>query len=199
MTPRVFERCEEWGSGLAGHYADGGSPQSRALSSHGAESNPELLRDAKVAECCLAMHFGFDPEKVIDWTVYRPDRGWDLLVDLTKVDAKQVGVNDRFLIWPVRKKNIFDSKDFHVLVAVRTKGRWGQCCGWIGKKQFRRRWQIADEVHLLTEGTPYIELDGLHRMGIFPGHSDDPREHYCWCGEWGSRGTPSGWFCARHC
>jgi hypothetical protein len=199
LSPELYDRCLQWGNELADHYARGGSPQSRAYSSHGMEADPIGLSKSKAAECVFALFFGLDPDLVIDWDVNVPDAGFDVLVgDMTKVDVKQVDPHDEYLIWPVRKTSLFDSKNFNVLAAVETEGADGECRGWIGKRSFRRCRLIAGEDHRLTTGTRYMAIVDLHRMGVFPGYADDPREHYCWCGEWGAFGHRDQWWCDEH-
>jgi hypothetical protein len=198
----VIRACERYGRDLAEHYARGGSPQSRAVSSHGAESNPELLCDSKIGECIGALDFGLDPKRGVKWIADHPDDGYDLLDGQTRIDVKQCPLHYRYLIWPLYKNGFFDDKKFDVLVLVKTEivridgevvSARGYCRGWIGKATFRAKRLIAPADHVLDEGTRHMHEQNLHRMGIFPGRSDDPREHYCWCGEWGTYGAS-----ARH-
>lgn len=215
----LAQKCDDFAQRLVAHYAQGGSPQSRAFSSHGAESNPLLLCEAKVGECVFALHMEQDPHSRLNWAGDRPDSDYDIAIGRTLVDVKQTGLYGSFLIWPINKNRIFDSKDFHVLALTKTSvvrdadGKIvvarGYVEGWSGKQWFRLRRKIAPDGPAgkkLDVGTRYLPVDFLHRMAVFPGHSTDEREHYCWCGEWGSRGKhvslregkPGDWSCEPH-
>lgn len=206
VPPELVRRCEEWGPWFVEHLAKGGSPHTLALASHGAETNPVLQAQSKIAECIFALHMDLDPDSAVGWFSEQPDDTWDVLVGETRVDVKGTGLNSHFLIWPIRKNPTFDKKRFHVLALVKTDGTRGYVHGWIGKRSFRRGREIAGPGHPLTEGTRFMHEDKLHRMSIFPGLSTDWREHYCFCGEWGSNGSDvtlrkdrtGQWHCAEH-
>lgn len=209
LPSELCSQCWEFGQAMVVHYAGGGSPRSRAVSSHGAESNPVLHAESKVAECVAAMHFELFPGVALKWVANNADRGWDLIVARTRVDVKQVSCGKRYLLWPIKKNEFFDDKEFDVLMLVETETSMiagnpvgsarGFVAGWISKRRFRREREVAGDGHALDPGTRYIEKSKLQRVGVFPGRSDDPREHYCWCGEPGWLGYPGGrWFCPAH-
>ena len=212
LPPDLVRDCDQWGHWIVAHYAGGGSSQSRAFSSHGAENNPVLQSNSKIAECIFALHMNMDPRQAVRSSL----ESWDIKVGQTLVDVKRTELDNKFLIWPINKNPIYATKHFHVLALVKTASQRdaggaainasGYVRGWIGKRSFAARRQIAGPAHKLTEGTWHMHEDLLHRVGIFPGLSDDWREHYCHCGEWGAfgfnvslrKGQLGTWYCAEH-
>lgn len=210
LDPDLAERCWRFGLALARKYEE--TPAATALSMLGIERDPRKLAESKVGECVSALHFGLDPSAVILWSVAGPDGGDDMLAGRTLLDTKNTRPRYEYLFWPIAKRHIFWDKNFHVLVL--TKARLvladddsvavaaGHCVGWLGKKEFWARHRTAPDglrpgcEHHLLPGTWYVHQDRIHRMGTFPGRPcDDPRETYCWCGEWGSH---HGHLCAEH-
>jgi hypothetical protein len=188
LSDSLVWRCQAWGRQMVDRYASGS--RSLRYSSHGAERNPVLHATSKIAECVFALDMGLDPGSALDWGG-SPDHGYDVVVGRTCVDVKQSGMNSRYLIWPTKKNGMFDSKSFHVLVLVKTDiererdgerrimAARGYCAGWIGKRSFALRHQVAGADHKLDQGTRYMPQSRLHRMDVFPGRG----LVFCFCGE----------------
>jgi hypothetical protein len=162
--------CVRYGKTLRAHYASGGSPQSRAFSSHGAENNPILLGESKMAECIFCMEAGLNPREALKWSVDHPDGDYDCLLRQVRVDVKYTGINSRYLIWPINKNPIFDSKGFDALVLIKLDGDRGRgfVQGWMTKASFRKLRSIAGPGHKLDAGTRYVDQDLLLDMAKFP-------------------------------
>jgi hypothetical protein len=188
LADSLVWRCQAWGRQMVNRYASGS--RSLKYSSHGAERNPVLIASSKIAECVFALDMHLDPYTALDWGG-SPDAGHDVAVGKTRVDVKQSGLHSRYLIWPIKKNDMFEGKDFHVLVLVKTdieRERDGErrimaargfCAGWIGKQSFTVRHRVAGENHRLDRGTRYMTESELHRMDVFPGRGPA----YCFCGE----------------
>lgn len=171
-------KCWLYGIHMRDHYARGGSPNSRAVSSHGMEDNEEGLADAKRCECIFALEMGLDPLTALKWNAGNADGGWDLKLGNYLIDVKGTTGLKRYLIYPYRKwaAGVFDSTraDLFVLTKInrfnegtQTEGR---SVGWCAKETFRRKHHIADgqTPRGLTTGTPYLDEDELDGMGTFP-------------------------------
>jgi hypothetical protein len=64
VSDEWVSRGYDFGRALVAHYAEGGSPQSRARSGdRGTESNPVRLAQSKIGECAAALYFGLDPAR----------------------------------------------------------------------------------------------------------------------------------------
>jgi hypothetical protein len=85
----VDEQCRLFGLRMRAHYASGGSPNSRAVSSHGMHDNSEGLADAKRGECIFALHMNLDPLITVNWSVERPDTGCDFIIDGFRINVKR--------------------------------------------------------------------------------------------------------------
>lgn len=209
LDPDLAERCWQFGLVLAKDYERKGRTE---LSMLGIETDPRKLAEAKAGECVAALHLGLDPNVVILWSVGVPEGGDDMLAGRTLLDTKNTQPRYEYLFWPIAKNHIFWKKNFHVLVLTKAclvladdrsvAIAAGHCVGWLGKKEFWARHRTAPEglrpgcEHHLLPGTWYVHQERIHRMGTFPGRPcDDPRETYCWCGEWGSH---PGHLCAEH-
>lgn len=138
-------------------YRAGRCESSRAVSSHGAEHDNWLQAKAKMAECAFAIWAGADPVEVVRWEA-GPDTGADVVLAGIRFDVKWMQGHGRFLIWPIRKAAIYDTKQFDAFVAVRGDGPCQQVIGWISKRQFRDKHHVAGEGHKLTFGTWYLDL-----------------------------------------
>jgi hypothetical protein len=169
-------RCFVFGLRLHDHYGNGGSPNSRAVSSHGMESNSEGLADGQRGECVFALEMGLDPMTALDWRADCPDGGWDVIVGGAKIDVKTT-VGGRLLIYPYRKweAGVFESSPANYFVLVRIVhcadgGTEGCALGWCSKDFFRRKHRMADGTTPkgITAGTPYLDMDELAGMDIFP-------------------------------
>ena len=205
LGSELAQRCNEYGV-----QAVKSRSHSNPYSYRGAEDDAELLAASKAAECVCAMHFEQPPLTAVRWLIGEPDQGDDLMVGQTLIDVKSVDYHDQFLIWSLGKsEQVYLRKRFHVMVMVAVEmvadDAWGECRGWIGKREFLWRKRIADQGSRLDVGTWHLHQNELHRMAAFPGCvADEPFEHYCWCGEWGTYGhhaplpKPHGYFCKEH-
>jgi hypothetical protein len=157
-------RSWQYAVDMVAHYANGGSPQSRARSgTRGTERNTQRLYEGSLGECAGALFCGLDPNVALDWRM-QPDTGSDFcLPNLLRVDVKTTLPN-RKLIWSNNVNDLYHSKHFHVLLSVTVFG--GDDCridGYVGKREFFRRKQIAaDDSTTLEPGTWFIEKNSLH-------------------------------------
>lgn len=162
LPPDVIKRCIEYGEQFVESYREGNNPWSRAVSSHGAEHNPVLQANAKMAECafCLLLGLSIDDLYWDDSDAHHHD----VLFHSLRVDVKHTSSRGRFLIWPIRKIAHLPNKKIDVLVLVR--GDRPQCdfeiSGWVGKRRFIAEHRLSDENDPLpTVGTPCMELEDL--------------------------------------
>jgi hypothetical protein len=162
------KRCVAFGHEIVRRYAAGLTPQSRAFSSHGAESNVELQIESKMAECIFAVSLGLPVDPLFGDST----RSWDVQTKRSLVDVKQTGLNGRYLIWPLNKNEIFASKRFDLLALVKNRGNRGAPVGWITKQDFALKKLVAGERHKLTSGTWHVGDDELMPMSLLPGHED---------------------------
>ena len=168
LPSSLVEKCRQFGVDLADHYRGGGSPNSRAVSTHGMQDNPDGLAASKMAECMFCLRFGVDP-LALPWSL-RADPGWDIVVFGQRVDVKSTWLHGKFLIWPMGKNHLFDAKQFDMLALVKlerdekTKARAtgaGVISGWIPKRDFRQRRMVAGNDHALDAGARYMPEDEL--------------------------------------
>lgn len=163
-------RSREWGEALKQHYDGGGSPNSLAVSSHGAEGNIALQQSAKLAECAFCVWGNLDPGQALKWDLV-PDGGFDAVWQGIKPDVKSTQHrNARYLFWPVKKTHLFDSKRFDVLVLVEASIEDPRCTlrGWVKKSAFRRDRLVATEGDgtKLTPDTRYMLAENLWSMEL---------------------------------
>jgi hypothetical protein len=160
LPDRLRVRCERYGQEVVRSYAAGLNPASRAVSSHGAERDWDLQARAKMAEVACCLYFGIDPETALNWSQHC-DSGFDLDWLGLRIDVKVMHAGSSFLIWPVNKRHIFDSKRFDVFVLVEERLPEFALCGFMRKGDFRARKREAGEGHKLTPGTWFVERDKL--------------------------------------
>lgn len=165
LPPDLVELCDKYGADLVAHYARGGSPNSAAVSSRGAERNTQLQSMAKQAECVFCQEYGLGPLD-LRWDCTVPDKGWDVVYGRARVDVKYTE-RGRRLIWPANKASFIMSKNFDALVLVKMTGRGeGFTVGWIGKTNFIAHCLTAvegDETRL-DAGTLYVDQDALRQV-----------------------------------
>jgi len=214
------QRCWQYGQWLVQHYASGGSPNSRAVSgSRGTESNVERQMQGKLGEVAVALYCSYAPGTHVKWERAGGDAGFDLLIRSTKVDVKTTFPPFK-LIWSNTVNNLWTQKRFDALVSVSVeRGDWENCYieGWISKREFFNKKQIADGCNCnLEKGTWFMDKRELNcidellttkKMPGFVGYDEnDLFSHYCHCGKWGSFGFGvqlrkdklGKWYCAEH-
>lgn len=207
LPPDLCKRCWGFGNAVVDRFNRGQKPESMYYATHGFDKNVGGWAQSKMAECAFALWATVNPDE-LNWSD-EADRGrrggGDLTVGRAKVQVKHTAMTSRLLMWPANKIGRFDKEEFHILVLVKGAEPEFLIKGWVGKEFFRRRHKVSDGAKV-TVGNWIMDEDDLHRMGVFPGRSDDEREHYCWCGEWGSfghgvslrHGKPGAWFCREH-
>ena len=193
LPPDIIKRCQEFGAGVVSRFKNGQKDASLFYATHGFESDERGWALSKMAECAAALWFDMSVE-CLNWTEKADEH--DLVVGQTKIQVKHTAFTSRVLLWPFNKIDRFD-EDFNVLLLVKGDERNFLLAGWIGKESYRRRHLVSNGTKV-SKGSWILDQDELHRMNIFPGRSDDPRKHYCWCGEWASRGSDIGRRCQRH-
>jgi hypothetical protein len=161
----LLERCQSWG-----RRAVFSSRLRNRFSMRNAESNPVLLCNSKIAECIFALHAEMD----IDAIRSIGGAHWDVRLGRTLVDIKQTGMHSHYLIWPAKKADDYDRRNFDVLALVKTRLMYapngklafahGVVWGWIGKETFRELRSIAGAGDVLDEGTWFVEDAILHPM-----------------------------------
>jgi hypothetical protein len=162
----TIERCVVRGREIVRAHENRDYPQSTALSSHGAEKDPQLQAVAVMAECILAVHLNLSVERVFEAPPLRP---WDILFGGQRIDVKQTGLHGRYLIWPKNKNGIYLSKDFDLLTLVKNDWNVGHPQGWIGKQDFYRHKSIAGAGHKLDPGTWHLDQSVLKPIESLPG------------------------------
>lgn len=155
LPPDWIERSREWGARVVTDYASGWNAKSRAVSCFDAERNIVLQSKAKMCECAFALWAGIDPQR-LHWERYCDD-GADVTWLGKRWDVKATGINSRFLIWPIAKNHIFESKRFDNLVLVKHDEPSFVISGWISKEEFRANHQVAGAGHKLFPGTWYMD------------------------------------------
>lgn len=164
----LMDRCQQFAGRMVNDYSAGRNQASLEVSSHGAERNVELQMEAKAAECAFAIWAGLDPINDVHWE-RRPDSGFDLAIDRYRIDVKHTYSHYKYLIWPVNKRHIFESKPFNALVLVKGEnGRYCVSC-WMLKSMFRLICREANEGDPLTPGTWYIHQADCWPMDLFTG------------------------------
>jgi len=152
---------------LIKHYADGGSPQSRARSGNrGTESNFERQCQAKIGEVATALFFDLDPLVAVKWDL-KPDKGSDLtLATGLRIDVKTT-LPPFKLIWSNNINDLYEQKQFDVLVSVSIDpDEWSDCWleGYIRKAEFAAEKQVADGRSVggkLEPGTWFMDKEYL--------------------------------------
>lgn len=145
-----------WARRLVEDYAAGRNANSRAVTCFDAHSNTELQARAKMSECAFALFAGADPKYAIHWG-RESDGGNDLNWRGKLWDVKATSMRGRFLIWPIAKNHIFESKRFDCLVLVKNEPPLFVVAGWIPKKEFAERKRVATENHKLFPGTWHLD------------------------------------------
>lgn len=143
-------------------YSNGRNSNSLAVSSHGAERDIRLQEHARMAECATCFHFGLDPDRMLNWSVYC-DPGWDVIAHGVRWDVKATPTGCH-LIWPINKRHIFESKRFDALILVRGREPTFTMVGFIIKPVFQHEHKIAPAGHVLDPGTWYMHENELWRM-----------------------------------
>src|SRR5207253_1957059 len=109
----LVKRSWDQGRRIVAAYQRGENAASLAVSSHGAEDDAELQAKARMAECAYCVWAKLDPSTALQWGD-RCDPGWDVKHLGLRVDVKRTHGNGRYLLWPVNKRQIFESKPFHL-------------------------------------------------------------------------------------
>jgi hypothetical protein len=164
------DRCVEHGQQAVRDYADGRADRSLAFSSHGAERDAKLQAASKMAECILARRLGLPLDPLFN----TPFFSYDVATLRQTLDVKQTGLHGRYLIWPVRKNDIFASKAFDHLALVKSEWNRGVPIGWIEKWEFHELKVVAGPGHRLTEGTWHVDESILHSFNELPGYGQAP-------------------------
>jgi hypothetical protein len=140
-----------------------GDARSASLSSHGAERNQLLLARSKMAEVTFCIWGGLNPEIAIQWR--HADDGLDMVWRNVRIDVKHSShASPRYLIWPINKRKIFDSKKFDVMVLVSGTEPIFTLIGWITKELFSRHFRVSSGSDGLTQGTWFYPVDELWSM-----------------------------------
>jgi len=154
----VQKRCRDYAGLIVRDYASGWNSRSRSVSSHDAESNIELQELARMAECAFCVWLGQSVEG-LNWSRHC-DSGYDTATEMGRADVKHTK-GGRYLIWPIRKNHLFETKQFDVLVLVVGGPDVFEVAGWIPKEGFWQRHEIASEGHKLFPGTWFMDRKNL--------------------------------------
>jgi hypothetical protein len=163
LPNEVIERCKKHGQAIVDAYLRGDNPRSRSVSSHGADTDPHLQAEAKAAECAACLWAGLSIDQ-LNWSNHA-DAGFDIVLCKRKIDIKANGFNDHYLIWPVRKTELFEDKDFDAFLLVKSNLNANRfhIHKWISKKAFRRDHQVAMGGGL-TPGTWCVHETNMHEI-----------------------------------
>jgi hypothetical protein len=165
LPPELRRRCREHGRAMAASYARGENPASHAVSSHGADTDPNLLAESKMAECAFCLWACIDPLAELNWD-NAPD-AWDVRYCGRYLDIKHTaGLTSRLLIWPYRKVFFYDQTKFDALVLVRGADPIFEVIGWTGKAEFKAKRSIAapGDRRGLTPGTWFLDMSQLRPL-----------------------------------
>jgi|GEM_PF-4306283 len=160
----LMARCARFGHALVEAYARGDCPPSCAVSSHGAATNPRLQAQSKAGEVAFALYRHLDPLAAVKWDIGWADRGFDVCDRLGfRTDVKTIDGGKHFLLWPVRKRELFAAKRFDLLALVKAEGSRFTICGWLPKDDFARLKNVArcGDGTSLTPGTWYVHENEL--------------------------------------
>ncbi len=162
----VVEKGIRWGEDIVRHYADGGSPRSRAVSGdRGSENDPLLQARGKIGEAAVAIWLGRDPFGAVKWDMMNPDKGADMLVPCGHlIDIKTTFPRYK-LIWSRNVNDLYYSKQFTALLAVSIDPDDYSICwieGWVPKDEFFARKRIADGMKGLEKDTWWMAKEDLH-------------------------------------
>ena len=133
---------------------------SRAVSSHGAEANPELWAKSKMGEAAFAIWCGVGVER-LKWNPDRPDNGYDVTLSGYRIDVKTIDLAKRYLCWPINKNSFYLEKRFYGLVLVKGNAPEFWVNGWIDKAGFYSLHGVSDGSEGLTPGTWNMHEDRL--------------------------------------
>lgn len=176
VPQKWVERGLEWGKALVAHYANGGSPRSRAVSGdRGTEKNPKRLAQGKIGEAATALYLGLDPETAIKLDMVA-DHGTDIFCS----NGARLDVKTTFppfkLIWSRDVNHLFAEKSFNVLVSVSIdQNNFSNCWveGWILKWDFYKVKQISDGINSNLEPDTWFvgknilsDIDDLHLLRL---------------------------------
>lgn len=160
----LVDRGRLWAKRLVSHYAEGGSPNSRAVSGdRGTERNAERQAQGKIGEVAVAILFGRNPLLDVKWNLV-PDGGSDLVAPCGLLVDVKTTLPPRRLIWSRTINHLYKAKRFDALVAVSIDARdLGQCWieGWISKDRFFADKRIADGSNGLESDTWFVEKSEL--------------------------------------
>jgi hypothetical protein len=131
------QRCHEQGRLIVDCYRRGLNARSRAVSSHGAQDNADLQAIAKMGECAFCLWAGLNPLRSLHWGE-SCDAGYDVRFSDLRIDVKTTKAGNRYLIWPVNKREFMLEKAFEALVIVRGDEPTFEITGWTSKFQFSR-------------------------------------------------------------
>jgi hypothetical protein len=203
------DRCIDYGDAKIEEAKRNPNSRSASVAWGDALTNPDVWTRSKIAECAACLYFELDPVPTLRWG-QGTDPGWDFPVQVPGgwplVDVKET--HTKTLFWPIYKNSFFDQEPFHILISATAEIglSYATIHGWLSKGEFRARRIVSRGLRGEPKepGTRYVPHERLHRMAIFPGRADDPREHYCWCGDWVAQfdskviETLGFWVCHRH-
>lgn len=154
LTDELIKLCWAYAHAVVKAYAEGRHAKSHALSSHGADLDPEVWAKAKMGECVCAILMGLDPMKALTWGEFA-DGGHDLVALNRKIDAKTIDAWDKYLCWPINKNHLYWKKDFDTLVLIKGNPPTFRAVGWMDKTAFWAEKLVADGYvpHGITKGT----------------------------------------------
>ena len=160
LPNELGERCNAWA-----HEGVASRRFKNSVSCFGAESNLRLQAHAKMAECAFAYWAGLDVARAVSWGEL-PDGGGDVSWRGRIWDVKHTFDGGRFLLWSLAKNHLYDEKNFDALVLVRGHRPIFEITGWIPKRAFKRKRQVAGDGHLLKPGTWFVPLRDLLAISL---------------------------------
>ncbi len=170
LPDKIIADCREHGERIVRGYDRGDHPESAVLSILGAEKDPILQAEAKMAECIFAAERGL-PFSAVNWTGRPELNGIDLIVNDVAVDVKYCWPEYRLLIWSAGKGLAkLQSKEFDVFVLVKCRltDGGGESTHWITRREFIAKYKSAPPPSSLTPGTLYMHQSELRGIAEFP-------------------------------
>jgi len=163
ITPEQYEWCEKFARKIIANLErpnNAAEARSASISSHGAETNFGLQRDAKAAECWFCNWAGLDWKTALGWRT--ADDGKDVLWRTIRLDIKHTPYVNGALIWPYRKAEMFHVKHFDALVLVKGTEYDFWLDAWTSKTQFKFNHIVADKHDKrFHPGTMYMDQENL--------------------------------------
>lgn len=149
----IIDRCDDLGIRRVANFDSGKSSSQRSMLD--IEHDPVKQAESMKGECAFCLWMGGDIDK-LNWTGLA-DVGHDLNIYRHTYDVKSTGIFGRYLIWPLKKNDLYDGKKFDYLVLVKVGNPICTIARYCSKQVFKDRHQTAWPNHRdLIPGTWFM-------------------------------------------